>query len=61
MSNQVLYNEDCKLIIGDELVNQGGVRHMYFQKPNGSIKCIGTLMGTIKSLKKTVICTMGDV
>tara|TARA_R110001606_G_scaffold199387_1_gene347059 strand:- start:1619 stop:1777 length:159 start_codon:yes stop_codon:yes gene_type:complete len=45
--NTTELNKDCKLVLADELVNEGGIRHVYLEKPNGAIKCIGTLMGTI--------------
>lgn len=47
MSKETLYNEDCKLVLADELAKEKGTRHVYLEKPNGAIKCIGTLMGTI--------------
>lgn len=43
----MLYNEDSKLVLADELVKENGIRHVYLEKPNGAIKCIGVLMGTI--------------
>lgn len=44
----MLYNEDSKLVMADELIKENGIRHVYLEKPNGAIKCIGVLMGTIK-------------
>ena len=43
-----LQNKDCKLILADPLVNEGGIRHVYLKKPDGTLRCIGTLMGTLK-------------
>ena len=41
-------NKDCKLLLAQPLIKEGGTRHVYLEKPNGAIKCIGVLMGTTK-------------
>ena len=41
-------NKDSKLLLAQTLIKEGGTHHVYLEKPNGAIKCIGVLMGTAK-------------
>lgn len=41
------YNKGKKLILGQPMVKENGIRYVYLEKPDGSFRCIGVLMGTI--------------
>ena len=45
---RIIQNQDCKLILAYPLTREGDMRRVYLKKPDGTLRCIGTLMGTLK-------------
>lgn len=45
---RIIQNQGCKLILAYPLTREGDMRRVYLKKPDGTLRCIGTLMGTLK-------------